>query len=73
MPVHVARYSLIIPMIENGIEHETIDTSVITSNKSSEFSRADCGYMIALNFSIFSESAKLFTMVHQVTPSVSFF
>jgi len=49
MPVYV-RYSLVIPMIEDGIEHETIDTSIVTSSKLSEFSRADCVNMVASNF-----------------------
>ena len=29
--------------------------------------------MVALNFSYFSESVKFFTVVHQITPIVSFF
>ena len=56
-------------MIENGIEHEMINTSVVTSSKLSEFSRADCGYIVTLNFSS-SELVKFFTIVYQVTPSV---
>jgi len=45
-------------MIEDGVEHKTVDTSVITSSKSSEFSRADCAYMVTPNFSSSSESVK---------------
>jgi len=45
-------------MIEDGIEHETVDTSVVTSNKSSEFSCAHCGYVVAPNFFFSSESVK---------------
>jgi len=37
MLVQVARYSLVIPMIVDGIEHETVDISVVTSSKSSKF------------------------------------
>jgi len=50
MHLHVARYSLVRPMIEVGIEHETVDTSIVTSSKPSKFSRADRGYMVAPNF-----------------------
>ena len=57
-------------MIEDGIEHEIVDTSVITSSKPSEFFRADSGYVIAPYFFSSIESVKFFTMVHQVTPSV---
>jgi len=70
MHVQVAGHSFVIPMIEDGIEHETVDTSIITSSKPSEFSRADCGYVITPNFSSCSESVKLFTMIHQVAHSV---
>ena len=29
MSVQVTRYSLVIPMIKNGTEHETVDTSIV--------------------------------------------
>ena len=48
--VQVAKYSLAIPMIEDEIEHETVDTSVVTCSNPLEFSRAGCGYVIASNF-----------------------
>ena len=60
-------------MIENEIEHMTVDTSVVTSSKPFEFSRADCIYVIALYFSFSSESVRFFTMIHQVTLSASSF
>jgi len=69
MPVQVARYSLVIPIIEDINEHEAIDTSVVTAGKSSEFSRADCDYVVASNFSS-SEPVKLFIMIYQITLSV---
>ena len=50
MPIQVARYSLFIPMIEDGIKLDTVDSNTITSNKSSEFSYTDCGYVVAFNF-----------------------
>jgi len=56
-------------MIEDGTEHETVDTSVITYSKPFEFSYADCGCSY---FSSFSESVEFFTTVHQITPSVSY-
>jgi len=52
-------------MIEDEIEHETVN--IITSSKPFEFSRANCGYVVALNFSSSSESVKFFTIVYQVT------
>ena len=73
MPVQVAKYSLVIPMIEDGIKHETVDTSIVTSSKLSVFSCADCGYVVASYFFFSSESVEFFTIVHHVTPSVSSF
>jgi len=70
LPVHVARYSLAIPIIEDGIEHETVNISVVTSSKPYEFSCADCDYVVAPYFYSSSESVEFFTMVHQVTPNV---
>ena len=67
MLVHVAKYSLVISMIEDGIEHKTVYTSIITSSKPFKFSHADCDYLVA------PESLKFFIMVHQVTPIVSSF
>ena len=64
MSVQIAIYSLVIRMINDGIECETVDTSIVTSNKSSEFSRADYGYVITSNFFFSSESVKVFTVVH---------
>ena len=46
MPVHVARYSLVISVIEVGIEHETVDTGVIASSKPSEFTSLHDNSMI---------------------------
>ena len=37
MPVQVASYSLVIPMINDKIEFGTVDTSIVTSSKPSEF------------------------------------
>ena len=73
MPVQVASYSLAIPMIKDGTEHERVDTSIVTSSKPPEFSRAGCGYVIASNFSTSSEYVKVFTMDHHATLSVSSF
>jgi len=46
MPVHVSRYALATPMIEDGIEHETVDTSVVTSSKPSESRSPRADYQI---------------------------
>ena len=56
MPIQVARYSLSISIIEDIIEHEAVDTSVVTSNKPSEFFFAGCGYVVAPYFSSSGES-----------------
>ena len=64
IPVQVARYSLAIRMIEDKIEHETVDSRIITFNKPSEFSCTDCDYVVASNFSSYIESVKFFIMVH---------
>jgi len=55
MLVQVVRYSLAITSIEDRIELEIVDTSVVTSSKSSEFSRIDCDFVVAPNFSSSSE------------------
>ena len=60
-------------MIEDKIEYEAIDTRVMSSNKPSEFYRANCAYVVAPNLFFFSESIKCFTTVHQVIPSFSSF
>jgi len=73
MLVHVARYSLSLPMIKDEIEHETVDNSIITSSKPYEFSCANCTYVVAPYFFPSSTIVKFFTMVHQVTLSVSSF
>ena len=52
MPVQVARCSLVIPVIEEKIEYDTIDTNIVTFSKTSEFHRANCGYVVALYFSL---------------------
>jgi len=67
MLLTVTRYSLAIPMIEDRIEHKTVDISVVTSSKPFEFSRADCGYVIAPYFSSSTKSVKCFIMIRQVT------
>jgi len=66
-------YSLVITMIGDRIECETVDISVVISSKPSEFSHADCGYVIASNFSSSSESVKFFIVLHHDTLSVSSF
>jgi len=50
MPVQFAGYSLVIPVITDKIEDGTVDTSIVTFNKPSEYSRVDCSYVVAANF-----------------------
>jgi len=45
-------------LIEDDIEHETVDSSVITSSGPSESPRADYGFMIVLTDSSSGESSK---------------
>ena len=73
MLIRVVRYSLVIPMIEDGIENETINTSIITSSKLSEFSHSYCINVVAPNFFSFSETVKFFTPAPYVTLIVSSF
>jgi len=73
MLVQVVKYSLIILMIEDEIEHKTVDASIITSSKPSEFFCTDCSYAVGHDFSSFNESVKFFNMAHQVTHSISSF
>ena len=42
MHVQVARYSLVMPMIENRIEHEIVANSVVTFSKLSKSPHANC-------------------------------
>ena len=56
-------------MTEDEIEYEAIDNHLLSSSKPSEFSRANCSYVVAPNLFFFSESMNFFTTVHQVTPS----
>ena len=72
MFVHVATYSLAIPMIQENIENETVNASIVTSSKPSEFSRIHRGYVVAPNFFFSSDLVKFFIMVHQVTNVSSF-
>ena len=60
MSVQVVRYSLAIHMIEEKIEHEIVDISVVTSNKKSDLSRAGCGCVVAPNFFSSSENEILY-------------
>ena len=42
MPVHVSRYALATPMIEDGIEHETFATNIVKSSKPLESFHVNC-------------------------------
>ena len=73
MLVHVAGNSLVIRMIENKIEHETIDTSIVTSVSQLSSLVYIVVMLFALYFSSSTESVKFFTMIHQITLCVSSF
>ena len=60
-------------MIEDEIENVTVDTSVITFSKPSKFSRADCGYVVAPNFSSSRESVEFFYYGSSCYSECSFF
>ena len=69
----VFRYSFVTLLIENEIDHETVDFSVVISSVSSESPRADYDLMIVPTASFSSESSGFLTMIqHVVSSSFSF-
>jgi len=59
-------------MIEDEIDHETVDSSIITSSGPSEYPRVDYDCMVILTESS-SESSEFIASMQQVVSSVSFF
>jgi len=57
------RYSFVTPLIENGIDHETVDPTIVTSSELSLFPRADCRFMIVPTESSSSESSEFHAMI----------
>jgi len=42
----ISRYSFVTLLIEDEIDHETVNSSVVTSSGPSESSRVDSGFMV---------------------------
>jgi len=59
-------------LIKDEIDHEKVDSSVVTSSGPSESSRADYGFIVIHTDSSSSESSKFPAMIQQVITSVFF-
>jgi len=57
-------------LIKDEIDHEKVDSSVVTSSGPSESSRADYGFIVIHTDSSSSESSKFPAMIQQVITSV---
>ena len=69
----ISRYSFVTPLIDDEIDHETVDSSVITSSGPSESPHVDYGFMVLPTESFSSESSKLLAIIQQVIVSALFF
>ena len=67
-----SKYSFATPLIEDEIDHETIDSSVITLIRPSESPRVDYDFMVVHTKSSSSESSKFLAMIQQVISNASF-
>jgi len=61
----ISTYSFVTPLIEDEIDHETTDSSIIISSGSSESLRANYGFMIVPTESSSSESSMFLAMIQQ--------
>ena len=57
------RYSFAKLLIEDEIDHETVDSRIVTSSEPFEFSRADYVFMVVPTESTSSESSKFLGMI----------
>jgi len=62
----ISRYSFVKPLIEDDIEHETIDSSIFTSNGPFESPRADYDFMVVTIDSFSSELFEFLVMIQQI-------
>jgi len=68
----IFRYSFATPLIEDEIDYNTVDSSVITFGGPSESPRADYGFIIVPTKSSSSESSEFLAMIQQVVSYASF-
>jgi len=59
----IFRYPFVAPLIEDEIDYETVDSSVVTSSEPSEFPRVDYFFMIVSIDSFSNESSEFLTMI----------
>ena len=62
----ISKYSFVTPLIEDDIEHETVNSSVVTSSVPSKFPRAEYNFMVVPIDSSSSESPEFFVMIQQL-------
>ena len=59
----ISMYSFASPLIEDGIEHETVDSSIIISSGPSESSRAEYSFMVVPIDSSSSKSSEFLVII----------
>jgi len=69
----IFRYSFVIPLIKDEIDHETVDSSVVISSGPSESPHVDYGFIIVPTESSSNESSKFLAMIQQMVSSASVF
>ena len=68
----IFRYSFARPLIENDIEHERVESSVVISSGSSEFPRDQYSFTTVSIDSSSNESPEFLVMIQQMVSSASF-
>jgi len=71
--VRIFSYSFATPLIEDEIDHETVDSSIVTSSGLSKSSCIDYDFMVIPTDSFSSESPEFLAMIQQVVSSAFFF
>jgi len=59
----IFRYSFITPLIENEIDHETVNSNIVTSSEPSESRHADYGFIVVPTESSSSKSSEFLSMI----------
>ena len=59
----ISRYSFVTRLIENEIDHETVDFSIVTSSGPFEFLHADYGFMVVPTMSSSNELLEFLAMI----------
>ena len=72
MSSQISRYLFATSLIEYDIEHETVDSSVVTSSGSSESPRAEYSFVIISIDSSSSKSPEFLAMIQQMMSNPSF-